>query len=163
MMTGLGAGVIAALLLLGSRPNRKRLVVCLAGVVVACVPTHHMLLIDSSLERSRYLSLAAPAFTLLLIFACLALPRRTGIIALGLFVVFHIAALEHNVRIWHSVSTARYEWCRSLAERARNTSGPITLSDVPLVVDGVYWRNGIEDCLWLDFGVPMGRVQVTGR
>ena len=120
-----------------------------------------MLLIDSSLERSRYLDFATPAFTLLLAFACIALPRHLGIAALTLLVVFHIAALEHNLRIWHSVSTARYELCRSIAERARNASEPISIHDVPLVVDGVYWRNGIEDCLWLDFGIPMGRVRVN--
>ncbi len=161
MIAGLGAGVVAALLLLGSRPDRRRVVWCLAGVVVACVPTHHMLLIDSSLERSRYLDFATPAFTLLLVFACVALPRHLGIAALTLFVLFHIAALEHNLRIWHSVSTARHELCRSLAERARKAPEPISINAVPLVVDGVYWRNGIEDCLWLDFGIPMGRVRVN--
>ena len=161
MTAGLGAGLIAFLLLLASRPDRKRAVLCLAGVVVACAPPYNMLLIDSSLERSRYLDLATPAFTVLLVFACVALPRHLGIAALTLFVLFHIAALEHNLKIWHSVSTARYELCRSLAERARNAPEPISINDVPLVVDGVYWRNGIEDCLWLDFGIPMGRVRVN--
>ena len=120
-----------------------------------------MLLIDSSLERSRYLDLATPAFTLLLVLACAALPRRAGVVALGLLVIFHLAALEHNLQIWKSVSTARYELCRGLAERARNASGPLAINNVPLVVDGVYWRNGIEDCLWLEFGVPMGKVLVN--
>lgn len=161
MVAGLAAGVAAFLLLLGSRPDRKRVLLCLAGVVVACVPPHHMLLIDSTIERSRYLDLAAPAFTLLLVFACVALPRRAGISALGLMVVFQLAALEHNLRIWHSVSKARYELCRSLAQRARNASGPIVINDVPLAVDGVYWRNGIEDCLWLDFEIPIGKVLVN--
>ncbi len=149
------------MLLLGSRPGRTRVVLCLAGVVVACGPPYNMLLIDSSLERSRYLDLATPAFTLLLVFACIALPRSSGIMALTLLVVFHIAALEHNLRIWHSVSSARYELCRSLAKRARNAPGPISIYDVPLVMEGVYWRNGIEDCLWLNFGIPMGRVRVN--
>ena len=122
-----------------------------------------MLLIDSSLERSRYLDLATPAFTLLLVFACIGLPRRTSMVALGLLVVFQIAALEHNLRIWRSVSTARYDLCRSLAGQARTAAGPIVINAVPLVVDGVYWRNGIEECLSMEFGIPMGRVQVNGR
>jgi hypothetical protein len=161
MMAGLTAGVVAFLLLLRSRPNRTRIILCFAGVVVACVPAHHMLLIDSSLERARYLDLATPAFTLMLVFACIALPRRTGIAALALMVVFQIAALEHNLGIWHSVSSARYEMCRTLAARSQKSSDPIVINDVPLIMDGVYWRNGIEECLWLDFGIPMGRVQIN--
>ncbi len=161
MTAGLLAGVIATLLLLGSHPNRKHAFLCLAGVAVACVPPYNMLLIDSSLERSRYLDLATPAFTLLLVLACVALPRRAGFIALGLLGFFHLAALEHNLQIWKSVSTARYEVCRGLAQRARTASGQITVDNVPLVVDGVYWRNGIEDCLWLEFGVPMGKVLIN--
>lgn len=161
MMVAFGAGLIASLLLFGSRSGRQRVLLCLIGVVVACLPTHHMLLIDSSLERSRYLNLATPAFGLLLVFACLALPRPIGILVLSLLVVFHLAALEHNLRIWKSISTARYQLCSDLAARARNASGPLAINDVPLVVDGVYWRNGIEDCLWLEFGVPMGKVLVN--
>ena len=144
-----------------SRADPRRLFFCLAGVVVACAPTYNMLLIDASLERSRYLELATPAFTLLLVFSCFALPRRAGITALALMVAFHLAALEHNLRILSSVSRARYELCGSLAERARKTEGLITISDVPVTVDGVYWRNGLEDCLMLEFGIPIRKVQVN--
>ena len=161
LIAALAAGVIAPLLLLGSGPDRKRVCLCLAGVAIACAPPYNMLLIDSSLERSRYLDLATPAFTLLLVFACMGLPRRAGIVALGLLVVFQIAALEHNLRIWRSVSTARYDLCRSLAGQARTASGLIAIHDVPLVVDGVYWRNGLEECLSMEFGIPMGTVQVN--
>lgn len=163
MIAGLIAGLAALLLLLGARPDRKRILLCLAGVVIACVPAHHLLLIDSSLERSRYLTLAVPIFTLLFVFACMGLPRRAGIGAAGLMVGFQLTALEHNLRIWHSVSTARYELCRSLAAGAGNTSGPIAINGVPLIVDGVYWRNGIEACLWVEFGIPMGKVRVNGE
>ncbi len=161
MMLGLAAGAVASCLLLRARPERRRLGLCLAGVVIACVPTHAMLLIGPSLERSRYLDFATPAFTFFLVFACIALPRRMGIAALSLMVAFQLAALEHNLRIWSGVSKARYELCRGLADRARNTEGKIAIGDVPLTVDGVYWRNGIEDCLWLEFGIPMGKVQVN--
>ncbi len=161
MILGLIAGVIASCLLLRSRPDRKRVLLCLAAVAVACAPTHHMLLIGPSLERSRYLDLATPAFTLLLLFACLALPKRAGIAALALMVTFQLAALEHNLRIWSDVSKARYELCRDLARRAGKTEGPIAIGNAPLTVDGVYWRNGIEDCLRLEFGIPMGKVVVT--
>lgn len=163
MMLGLLAGAIGSCLLLYSRVDRKRVILCLAGVVVACVPTHHMLLIGPSLEHSRYLDFATPAFTLLVVFACLELPRRAGAAALALLAVFQLAGLEHNLRIWSSVSTARYELCRGVAARARKTEGRITIGDLPMTVDGVHWRNGIEDCLWLEFDIPMGKVEVTGR
>ena len=144
LVAALAAGVIGFLLLLRSRPDRKRVCLCLAGVAIACAPPYNMLLIDSSLERSRYLDLATPAFSLLLVFACMGLPRRVGMVTLGLLVAFQLAALEHNLRIWRSVSAARYDLCRSLAERARLASGPVVIQGVPLVVDGVYWRNGLD-------------------
>ena len=144
-----------------SSAERKRLILCLAAIVVACVPPHNMLLIGPSLERSRYLDLASVAFTLLLVFASLALPRRMGLAALALMAALQLAALEHNLRIWSDVSKARYELCRGLADRARKTAGRITIEAVPLTVDGVYWRNGLEACLWMEFDIPMGKVQVT--
>ena len=161
MVLGLGAGVIGSCLLLGSRAGRGRMLLCMAGVVVACLPTYNMLLIAPSLERSRYLDLASPAFALLLVFACIGLPRRVGMAALAALVVFQLTALEHNLQIWSDVSKARYQLCRGLAERARTTEGRIRISGVPVTVDGVYWRNGIEDCLWLEFGVPMGTILVN--
>ena len=161
MIVGLCAGVIGSCMLLRSRVDWKRVVLCLAGVVVACLPTHHLLLIGPSLERSRYLDLATPAFTLLLVFACFALPRRAGITAIGLMIAFQLAALEHNLRIWSSVSKDRYAVCRDLAAKARKTAGPVAIGEMPVTVDGVYWRNGIEDCMWLEFDIPMSKVRVN--
>ena len=161
MMLGLGAGVVGTCLLLRSRPSRERIALCIAGVAVACLPTYNMLLIGASLEQSRYLDCATPAFVLLLVFACAALPRRAGRLAIALMVVFQFAALEHNLRIFSDVSNARYEYCRRLAQRAQTTEGKIVIDNVPIVVDGVFWRNGIEECLWVEFGIPMGKVQVV--
>ena len=161
MAAGLAAGIAASLLLLRARPDRGRVVLCLAGVAVAALPVHHMLLIDPSLERSRYLDLATPAFTLLVAFAGMALPRRLGIGTLSLFAVFHLAGLQHNLRIWSDVSRARYQLCREVADQVRDSGAPVTLTNVPLAKDGVYWRNGIEDCANLEFNIPMGRVRVN--
>jgi hypothetical protein len=157
---GLAACVAGSCLLLGSRPERVRIAACVAGVVAACVPAHHMLLIGPSLDQSRYLDMATPAFVLLLVFGAMGLPRRAGIAALALLAGFHLAALEHNLRIWSDVAKARYQLCRTLAERGRQSGEPITLREVPLLVNGVYWRNGIEDCLQMEFGIPVERVQV---
>ena len=74
--------------------------------------------------------------------------------------MFQLAALEHNLRIWKSVASARYELCRTTAARARDTTGVLNIGTQPLTVDGVYWRNGLEDCLFLEFGVSMGKVHV---
>jgi hypothetical protein len=56
---------------------------------------------------------------------------------------------------------ARYDLCRSIAERARTTPGVLAIHNVPLIVDGVYWRNGLEECMALEFGIPMGKVLVN--
>ena len=153
------AGLAGSLLLLRARMATARVALCAAAILVACLPTHHMLLIDASLERSRYLDLATPAFVLLLGLAAASL-RRGGVAALGLLAVFHLAALTHNLGVWSSVSRQRYEFCRALAERAKREGAPVVVHGTPLARDGVYWRNGIEDCLYLNFDVPMGAVRV---
>jgi hypothetical protein len=117
LMVGFLLGIGASLLLLKARPSQGRVALCLLGVVAACLPVHHMLLIDGTLERSRYLAYATPAFILMLAFAYDALPRRTGMAGLALMVLFHAAALEHNLRIWRSVAQARYGLCREVAAR----------------------------------------------
>ena len=160
MVLALAAGVVASIFLLRSRPDRTRVWWCAAGVLVACVPAHHLLLIGPSLERSRYLIYAVPAFVLLLAAGCAGLPRAMGMATLALFVAFHLGALEHNLRIWRSVAGARYDLCRSVADRARGSAGVLKIGSLPLTVDGVYWRNGLEDCLTLEFGIPPGKVRV---
>ncbi|MGI8743697.1 MAG: hypothetical protein ACR2NN_14205 [Bryobacteraceae bacterium] len=161
MMLGLAAGLLGSLAMLKARPDRRPLLLTMVGVVVACIPTHHMLLIGPSLERSRYLTYALPAFVLLIVNACRALPRWMGPAALCLLAAFHLAALQHNLRIWRSVASARYELCRGVAAVARTTGGTVSIEGLPLTLDGVYWSNGLEDCLALEFGVPMGKVWVN--
>ena len=161
MALGLAAGVVGSLALLKARPPRWRFALCLACVTIACVPVHHMLLIGPSLERSRYLTYAAAPFILALALAYSALPIRIGVAAMALLVGFQVAALRHNLKIWRSVASARYEMCRSVAARARTTSTPIAVTGLPLMVDGVYWSNGLGECLWLEFDIPPGKVLVN--
>ena len=160
MMLGLAAGIAGSLALLKARPDRVRFALSLACVAIACVPVHHMLLIGPSLERSRYLTYASAPFIFALALACTALPVRIAAPAMALLVGFQAAALWHNLKIWSSVVSARQEMCRTLASRANNTSGPIAITGLPLMVDGVYWSNGFQDCLWLEFQIPPGRVLV---
>jgi hypothetical protein len=161
MALGLAAGVAGSLALLKARPPRLRFALCLACVAIACVPVHHMLLIGPSLERSRYLTYATVPFILALALAYSALPIRIGIAAMALLLGFHAAALWHNLKIWRSVASARYEMCHNVAARARDTSRPIAIIGLPLIVDGVYWSNGLGECLWLEFDIPPGKVLVN--
>jgi len=161
MMLALAAGIAASLALLKARPDRRRFVLALACVAVACVPVHHMLLIGPSLERSRYLTYATAPFIFALALAYSKLPVRIGVAAMALVVTFQAATLWHNLKIWRSVAAARHEMCRGVATRARNSPGPIAVTGLPLVLDGVYWSNGFEDCLWLEFQVPPGKVLVN--
>jgi hypothetical protein len=162
MAMGLTAGIAASLALLKARPQRRRFAVCLGCVAIACVPVHQMLLIGPSLEQSRYLTYASAPFIFALALAFSALPVRAGAAAMALLVGFQVAALCHNLKIWRSVASARYEMCRSVASRANSTPGPIAITGLPLIVDGVYWSNGFEDCLWLEFHVPPGKVRLNG-
>ncbi len=161
MLLGLAGGIAGSLLLGKARPNRVQLWLCIAGVAVACIPTHHMLLIGPSLEQSRYLTYATPAFITLLVTACTGLPRRIGGSALVMITAFNLTALEHNQRIWKSIASARYQLSRTVAAAARDTAGVIAVDGLPSTLDGIYWRNGLEDSLDLDFGIPMGKVRVN--
>jgi hypothetical protein len=161
MMLALAAGIAGSLALLKSRPDRRRFALGLACVAIACVPVHHMLLIGPSLERSRYLTYATAPFIFALALAYSTLPVRMGVAAMALVVTFQAATLRHNLTIWRSVAAARHEMCRSVAFPANNTPGPIAVTGLPLVLDGVYWSNGFEDCLWLEFHVPPGKVLVN--
>ena len=161
MALGLVAGIAGSLALLKAHPDRGRFALSLACVAIACVPVHHMLLIGPSLERSRYLTYTAAPFIFALALAYSALPVRIGVAAMALLVGFQAAALLHNLKIWRSVASARYEVCRSVAATARNTPGPIAIAGFPLMIDGVYWSNGLEDCLWLEFDIPPGKVLVN--
>ena len=161
MMLGLAAGIVGSLMLINACPDRARLWACALGVLVACIPAHHLLLIGPSLEQSRYLTYATPAFVLLIAAACRGLRLETGVAALSLLIAFHAAALQHNLRIWQSIASARYELCQTVAGLARNAPGAVAIDGLPETVDGVYWRNGLEDCLAMDFGIPMGKVLVN--
>ncbi len=161
MMAGIAVGLGGSLLLATAIPDRRRLWFCVAGVVGACIPTHHMLLIGPSMEQSRYLTYAAPAFILLLLTAGRGMPRQAGVWALALITVFQAAALETDLRIWSSVAQERYRLADRLAVLARSVPGVVSIRGLPVTLDGVYWRNGLEDCLNLDFGIPMGRVRVN--
>lgn len=136
MWAAVAAGVLGSLALFRSRPDRTRVWLCIAGVMVSCLPVHHMLLIGPSLERSRYLAYASPVLVLLLVTAA---SGRRGMVALGLLAAFHLGALEHNLNIWRSVAQARYDLCHS--------GRAVSVQDMPLTVDGVYWRNGFEECV----------------
>ncbi len=163
MRAGFVCGIAGTLLLLKARPNRRRLAFALGAVAIACIPVHHLLLIDASLERSRYLTLASVPFVIALVLLWIALPRRIGILAGVLIVTFQVAAVDHNLKTWRTVAYARRDACREVAGIAQKTESKITITGMPLLVDGAYWSNGFAECLWLDFGVPMGKVRVNGE
>ena len=154
------SAVAGSMALLFARPDR-RLPLSLLAVVIACVPVHNMILIGPSLQPARYLLYASAPFVLALTFAFRALPRRPAIVALDLLLIFQAAGCAHNLRLWSSVSKERYELCRRVAAIALTSPAKVAITGLPLTLDGVYWRNGLEDCLYLDFSVPMGKVVVN--
>ena len=154
------AAVAGSLALLFSHTDR-RLPLSLLAVVIACVPVHNMILIGPSLQPARYLLIASAPFVLAVTFAARGLPRRPAIAALGLLLIFHAAGCAHNLRLWSSVSKERRELCRRIAAIAQTSPATVAITGLPLTLDGVYWRNGLEECLYLDFAVPMGKVLVN--
>ena len=162
MKAAFSLGTAGWLLMLKAQPDRRRLALAIACVAAACIPVHHLLLIDSTLEKSRYLTLASVPFVLVLVYIWLGMPRKWGIAAAALIVTFEVAAVDHNLKIWKMVAISRLDACREIAEIARKTEAPLAVTNMPMTVNGVYWRNGFEECLLLNFGIPLGRVRVNG-
>jgi hypothetical protein len=151
----LAACMIAALLAFGvfasARLRRKEVWFALGFMLAAAVPVHQFLLIGQDLEKSRVLYLPSAGFALLIAAGLSSLPRMAGAIAC-VVIAAQVAALEHNLMIWRGVARLEERTCESVAQTAPS---PV-ISDVPNVVDGVYFlHTGLRPCVEWAAGRPL--------
>ena len=144
LIAALIAAMIAGALLFAAPVERRRFWFGMGFLVLAALPVHEFLGIDADLEKSRVLYL--PSVGLALMFAAVldAARPRIAVPATCAILVFQVAALEHNLRVWDSVSRLAERTCASVAA----IHGPVALSDIANTVDGVYFlHTGLRGCM----------------
>jgi hypothetical protein len=134
----------------------------LAFTFVAAIPVQHLLLIGPDLNGARVLYLPSIGFAILVAFALQSVPqlRVTAVAALAIL-VFHLAALDDNLRFWARASYASEAACRQVGDAMLKTGKEATASDLPRTLDGVFFlQNGFEACVEWNSGVPADSVHV---
>jgi hypothetical protein len=128
-------------------------------VLVSVLPPLHLLLIGPDLAKSRLLYLPSVGFCLMLSVLFDDTRGRMRYVAPGLVLMFHLAALQHNLEAWEyasqkawtaSVTAAR---CAGLGGRyAATLEAPGSLRGVP------FFANGFPEAVALQqrAGVPAG-------
>ena len=128
--------VIAAASLLWlalGKPSRRAVMLGVAFAYCCALPVHQFLSIGADLEKSRVLYFASVGFAILFA-ACITTKRM--LVPAAFVLIFHTAALQHNLEIWKRVGFGARAAC---TEGARN---------LPNVVEGVYFlHTGYPECL----------------
>jgi hypothetical protein len=150
--------IAAALLAIYSSANRKLLAASLLWVIAAVLPAQHMLLIGQDLSGSRILYLPAIGFAL---FWALLAERSSPLLPIGLL-LFQLAALEHNLKIWRDVALLSNRTCIAVGAGLRSDSRDIVVSELPNSLRGVYFlRNGFPQCVAITTGQSIDRIMVA--
>jgi hypothetical protein len=125
-------------------------------MLLAAMLVHQFLLMGPDLEKARVLYLPTLGFALLFAAGLRALRPRTAVAVAGLMIVGQVAALEHNLRIWRSVAELADRSCHQAAQLEQAAPHPLVISDVPNVVDGVYFlHSGLRNCVEWAAGKPL--------
>ena len=137
----------------------------LAFTIAAALPVQHLLLIGPDLEKSRVLYLPAAGFALLAAFALESVWKsRLAGAAAAAILIFHLAALGHNLTVWSRVSAASRSACQQVAATIQQTGRDAIVTGLPNVKDGVYFlRNGFPECVEWNSAVSQWRVHVIDR
>ncbi len=147
---------VAALTLAFARPDRERLLGCLGFVLAAALPVHHLLLIGPDLTGARVLYL--PTLGLALFWGVLieGYDKPAAAIALGAgLLLFHWAALQHNLQLRSQASHLSQRTCQALGEELQRDPRPVLVAGLPRTWNGVYFlSNGFIPCVTIQTKAP---------
>ncbi len=144
LIAALLAAMAAWAALAAQRADRRKLWFGLGFLLLAALPVHEFLLIDADLEKSRVLYLPSAGFALVCAAALEAARPRVAIAGAAAILAFQFAALEHNLKIWKSVSRLAERTCAQVAA----APGKIAVSDIANTIDGVYFlHTGLRGCI----------------
>jgi len=131
-----------------SRCSRKRLVFPLGFVLLAALPPLHLLLIGSDLQKSRLLYLPSVGFCLLLGLAVETMTPRMRLLVPGALMMFHLAALAHNLDGWAYASEKARDACTQAARHIGPGTRKIVVAGLPGSLDGIaFFANGFPECV----------------
>jgi len=147
----LTAAMIAILVFVSRAfPVRRPIWIALAFTLITAAPVHQFLAIGPDLEKARVLYLPSVGFAVLFAAALSSLHTRVAAVIAATLLSFQTAALEHNLFIWRGIADLARNTCETAA-RAQ----PSALSDVPNVIDGVYFlHTGLRPCVEWAAGKP---------
>ncbi len=144
----LAAYVAALVWMAGSRASRLPLIFPLGTVVLAALPPLHQLLIGADLQKSRLLYLPLAGFSLMLATAVEPLEQRSRWMVLAAILLFHFAALQHNLTVWQRTGEIAKRACTAVAECALPKTAKVSVWNVPGSLDGVYFLDlGFNECV----------------
>lgn len=156
----------AALLLLSrARTCRRTLLALAAFVVVSILPVLPLALVGPSLLGARLYYLPSVGFALLLGVAVDAVrPETLRAGAAAALVLFHFAALRHELDVWQSVTGLVQRTCVDAATLIAPLPGsPVLINGLPDTLDGVFFLgNGFKECVELQAGRRLPAL-VVGR
>ncbi len=137
----------ALLTLATSRPERAKVVFGFGFLAVAILPPLHLLGIDDTLANSRLLYLPSAGFALMLAATVDQMNRRLSWIVCGVILLFHFAALQHNLDIWADTSTKAQAVRHVAFECGRPFHGDVALAGtLPGRLHGVpFFANGLAE------------------
>jgi hypothetical protein len=128
---------------------------------LAAIPAISRLLIGADMGGARVYYLPSVGFCLLLGQLAGRAHRGAAFAALA-FLVFHTAALGHNLSAWEAASRAVRSACTAAAACASRTSGTIGVSGLPSTIDGApAFANGFAACVAMNSGTAAARVQLN--
>jgi hypothetical protein len=153
--------VLAACAWWGRIPRRVFLG-CIALTLAAALPVQHLLLIDTDLSGSRIVYLLSVGWAILWGNLFSAIPRaHWRALAIAWMLVLQALMLHHNLAEWATVPMQARNACVAFAETLRSTTGQVTVSGLPTKKRGVvFLHGGFPECVQINGGIPMGRIQV---
>lgn len=144
LIASLIAAMAAGAFLFTARANQRRIWFGLGFILLAALPVHEFLGIDADLEKSRVLYLPSVGLALVFAAAIEAVRPRVAVTLGCAILAFQLAALEHNLFVWDSVSRLAARTCSSVAA----VEGPVAVSDVSNTIDGIYFlHTGLLGCV----------------
>lgn len=144
-----------------SQPDRRRLLLAVALVVIPALPALPQLLIGSDLQKSRLLYLPSAGFSLLAASLLQSLGARRAAAAAAILLAFNIAALNHNLKIWGDVARLARNTCAAAAELIGSSTKRVIVSGLPPSLRGVYfYAKGFPECLEIRSGLALESLEI---
>jgi hypothetical protein len=145
-----------------ARIPRRVFLGCISLTLAAALPVQHLLLIDTDLSGSRIVYLLSVGWAILWGNLFSAIPRRHWrMLAIAWMLALQALMLHHNLAEWTTVPVEARNACVAFAQTMQSTTEPAVVSGLPNKKRGVvFLHGGFRECVQMNGGIPMGRIQV---